>query len=369
MLLKKIIKRYLFGLVGLTLFFVVTSMVLSYDLLSMFSTIFFDGGKVVNDGTQYIVGRFKIVSFLRFFTLVIFCAYTLIFIDIAYLYCLNEKKEKAKLIIELQNRVKEILNERSVAPFEEYLELDNILSSFVLEKKRYKEKYEENVTKLNLSMAFLSHDLRTPLTSILGYTELVLNNDNLGRENEKKYIKIIQDKANDLEKLSDQFFAYTKGQLQTEKITKIKLDLYKLLVQIKETFYPYLREKSLSILLDVPEKTIILADPNAIARCFGNILKNAVLYSEKNGEIIVKYKQHNNFDVICFENKTMEVKNFDVSNMFQPFYRGDYSRNHDSKGAGLGLNIAKTIIEAHQGKIDGSTNESTVSIKIYLPKL
>lgn len=368
MSLKKIIKRYLFGLLGLTLFFIVTSMILSSDLLSMFNTVFFDDGKVVKDGVHYIVGHFKIASFFRFFTLVIFCAYTLIFIDIAYLYYLNERKEKAKLIIELQHRVKDILNENTVSSSEEYLELDNLLSSFVLEKKRYKEKYEENVTKLNLSMAFLSHDLRTPLTSILGYTELILDNDNLGRDNEKKYIKIIQDKANDLEKLSDQFFAYTKGQLLAEKITKIKLDLYKLLIQVKETFYPYLREKSLTILLDVPEKTMIFADPNAIARCFGNILKNAVLYSETNGEIIVRYKQNTDCDVIYFENTILESNNFDVSNMFQPFYRGDYSRNHDLKGSGLGLNIAKTIIEAHNGEITGSINGSIVSIKIDLPK-
>ncbi|MDD7305146.1 MAG: HAMP domain-containing sensor histidine kinase [Peptoniphilaceae bacterium] len=336
--------------------------------MSIFNNVFFDNGKVVIDGVHYIIGNFKVVSFLRFFILLIFCVYTLIFVDIAYSYYSNEKKEKAKLIIDIQHRVKDIFNGKSVSPFEEYLELDNLLYSFVLEMKKYEEKYEQNMTKLNLSMAFLAHDMRTPLTSILGYTDLVLNNDNIGRNNEKKYIKIIQDKANDLEKLTDQFFAYTKGQLQLEKITKIKLDLYKLLVQLKETFYPYLSEKSLDILLYVPDKTTIMADPDAIARCFGNILKNAVLYSENNGEIIVRYENNNNCDVISFENNILKASEFDVLNMFQPFYRGDYSRNHEVKGSGLGLNIAKTIIEAHQGQVVGSINGNIVSIKTYLPK-
>lgn len=305
---------------------------------------------------------------MRFFAFMLFCAYTLIYVDIAYAYYSNEKKEKAKLIIDIQNRLKDILNEKSVSPSEEYLELDNLLSSFVLDKKRYEKKYEQNMTKLNLSMAFLAHDMRTPLTSILGYTDLVLNNENLEKNNERKYIKIIQDKANDLDKLTDQFFAYTKEQLQIEKISKIKLDLYKLLVQLKETFYPYLSEKSLEIVLYVPEKTTIMADPDAIARSFGNILKNAVLYSKKNGKIIVRYEDKNDCDVISFENNILEANNFDVSNMFQPFYRGNYSRNHDAKGAGLGLSIAKTIIEAHKGEVVGNINGNIISIKIYLPK-
>lgn len=368
MSLKKIIKRYIFGLLGLAFFITVTFQILSSEVLSIFNNVFFDDGKVVINGVHYIVGNFKVVSFFKFFISLIFCAYTLIFIDITYSYYLSEKKEKAKLIIDIQNRLKDIMNGKSVYSSEEYLEIDNLLYSFVLEKKRYKEKYEQNMTRLNLSMAFLAHDMRTPLTSILGYTDLVLNNDNLGRNNEKKYIKIIQDKANDLDKLTDQFFAYTKGQLQTEKITKIELDLYQLLVQLKETFYPYLSEKSLEILLYVPEKTTIMADPDAIARCFGNILKNAVLYSEKNSKIIVRYENNNDFDIITFENNILKANNFDASNMFQTFYRGDYSRNHDVKGAGLGLNIAKTIIEAHKGEVEASIDEKIVSINIYLPK-
>lgn len=368
MSLKKIIKRYLFGLLGLAFFVTVTILILSSEVLSIFNNVFFDDGNVVTNGVHYIVGNFKVVSFFKFFILLIFCVYTLIFVDIAYSYYSSEKKEKAKLIIDIQHRVKDILNEKSVSSSEEYLELDNLLSSFVLDKKKYEKKYEQNMTKLNLSMAFLAHDMRTPLTSILGYTDLVLNNDNLGKNNEKKYIKIIQDKANDLDKLTDQFFAYTKGQLQTEKIIKVNLDLYKLLVQLKETFYPYLSEKDLEIVLVVPEKTTIMADPDAIARCFGNILKNAVLYSQKNGKIIVRYENKSDFHVITFENNILETNNFDVSNIFQPFYRGDYSRNYEVKGSGLGLNIAKTIIEGHKGEVEANMEGDKVSIKIYLPK-
>ena len=367
MLLKKIIKRYLFGLLGLSIFCIVIGMILFTDLLSIINGAFFDDGKVVTGEMHYIVGNFKVISFLKFLIILIFCAYTLIFIDIAYLYHSYEKKQKANIIIEIQNRIKDILNEKSIFSSEDYLQIDNIISKVILDKKRYEEIYEQNMNKLNLSMAFLAHDLRTPLTSILGYTELVLNND-LGGDNQKKYIKIIQDKAYDLEKLTDQFFVYTKGQLETEKITKIKVDLYKLIIQIKETFYPYLSEKSLLISMDVPEKTIIWADPNAIARCFGNILKNAVIYSENNKEIKIKYEEDCNFNIISFENNIIEAKNFDVSNMFQPFYRGDYSRNHNLKGAGLGLNIAKTIVEAHKGDIVGSIDKNMVCIKIYLPK-
>lgn len=367
--LKTIIKRYIILSVSLLFFMLILGQIIKpEEFMKFFSHVFFKNGGVVSGKNHIISGEFKAVSFIKFFVIVILLLFNLIFFDIVYSFFRDAKKEKKKNIIELQSRVKKILNNDHVEECDEYLEIDNLIRASLTEKQSYKEEFEKSMTQLNLSMAFLAHDLRTPLTSILGYTELLHDNKNLNKETQDKYIDIIRGKSFVLEELIDQFFIYTKTQLQTKKVVKSEFNLYEFMIQVKETFYPYTIEKNVDIKMEIPEEKTILGDPNEIARCFNNILKNAILNTDNGKEIYIKYEETADFDLIIFENLIKENEHIDVENIFQLFYRGDYSRSRDVKGSGLGLNIAKTIVENHQGKIEAALNGNLINIIVKLPK-
>lgn len=112
---------------------------------------------------------------------------------------------------------------------------------------------------------------------------------------------------------------------------------------------------------------MIVGDPNQLARCFNNVLKNAVLYSPEKSEIKICYYKNEGKHNITIENKFMESNGIDIENVFEPFYRGNYSRSKAEKGAGLGLSIAKTIIQRHNGTINVMCKNGLIIVEVNLP--
>ncbi|WP_160688076.1 HAMP domain-containing sensor histidine kinase [Clostridium sp. C2-6-12] len=218
------------------------------------------------------------------------------------------------------------------------------------ELKQLKEREKEAEKNKDRLIVSVSHDLRTPLTSIIGYIKLIKENSKLDNDI-KRYIDIIDNKAERLENLINDLFEYTKLRACDVKIEKINISLNEFMRQVVEGMMPICNQNNLNIVLEAPEKEVkVNVDPNKMLRVFENIISNAIKYSNKDSTI--KINISNSKDVlITIENEGTTIKYEELNKIFEMFYRTDKSRNNKTGGAGIGLSIAKSIVELHKGKI------------------
>lgn len=215
---------------------------------------------------------------------------------------------------------------------------------------------------------YLAHDIRTPLTSVIGYLSLLEEAPDMPLEQKAKYVHITLDKAYRLEKMINEFFEITRYNLQQIKIEKEKIDLYYMLVQLTDELTPILSEKGNSVTLKADENLTVYGDPGTLARVFNNILKNAAAYSYPNTDIIISAVEQENEVVISFHNQGHTIPQNKLSAIFEKFYRMDESRTSNTGGAGLGLVIAKEIISLHGGSIIAESENNTIVFKVTLPQ-
>lgn len=214
---------------------------------------------------------------------------------------------------------------------------------------------------------YLAHDIRTPLTSVIGYLSLLEENPDMTTEEKVKNVHIALDKAYRLEKMVNEFFEITRYHSKQIKLKKQPVDLYYMLVQLRDEFLPSFSLRNNAILLELDENIIIYADPEKIARVFGNILKNAAAYSYPNTEITISAIQKEQNTIISFQNKSKAIPAENLSSLFDKFYRLDEARISDTGGTGLGLAIAKEIILLHGGEIEAHSEQETVTFTVKLP--
>jgi len=218
----------------------------------------------------------------------------------------------------------------------------------------------------NEMVMYLAHDIKTPLTSVMGYLSLLDEAPDMPPEQKAKYVNITLDKAYRLEKLVDEFFEITRYNFQTDTLQKEDIDLYYMLTQIIDEFFPLLSEKGQRAVLDAPEYLTVYGDSDKLARVFNNVLKNAAAYSPENSVIDIEAKISDGTVSVTFRNPG-NIPNDKLSSIFEKFYRLDSSRSTISGGAGLGLAIAREIIVSHGGRIYAeSANEYTTFI-VELP--
>jgi Signal transduction histidine kinase len=229
--------------------------------------------------------------------------------------------------------------------------LGNNINYMTEELKLLKEREKEVEKNKDRLIVSVSHDLRTPLTSIIGYIKLIKENSKLDNDI-KSYIDIIDNKAESLENLINDLFEYTKLIACDVKIEKINISLNEFMRQVIEGMMPVCNEKNLTILFEVPgEEFNVNVDPNKMLRVFENILTNSIRYSNKNSKIYVKVSKYENGAMVSIENEGKAIKNEELNKIFEMFYRTDESRNKKTGGAGIGLSIAKSIVDLHGGRI------------------
>lgn len=225
---------------------------------------------------------------------------------------------------------------------------------------------EENEKKNDL-ITYLAHDLKTPLTSVIGYLSLLDEVKDMPDAQREKYVHIAAQKAERLEKLINEFFDITRYNLTHIVLEKETIDLYYMLNQMIDEFYPIFKAHGNTVKLDGDENLMIYADPEKLARVFNNILKNAVAYSYEGTEIRISAGQKDGRMEIDFANHGRTIPEHKLISIFEKFYRLDDARMTNSGGAGLGLAIAREIIRLHGGMITAqSKNEETI-FKIWLP--
>lgn len=216
-------------------------------------------------------------------------------------------------------------------------------------------------------VAFLAHDLRTPLTSVLGYLNLLRDDPGLTEEQRAKYTAIALDKANRLGELIGEFFDITKMDFAALGERRETIQLSLLLEQLSDEFYPAFAEKNLTCRCDIAQRLTVRGDADKLARVFDNVLRNAVSYSAPGGEVEIQAAEREGWAEIAIRNQGLEIPEQELTNIFQKFYRLDQARSTRTGGAGLGLAIAREIVERHGGTIRAESDGRRTSFVIRLP--
>lgn len=231
-----------------------------------------------------------------------------------------------------------------------------------------KEQAQESEQRKNDLVVYLAHDIKTPLTSVIGYLTLLNEAYDMPVEQRKKYTDIALDKSLKLEDLINEFFEITRFNLQNIELKKEEVNLSLMLKQLSDEFYPSFSAKSITCNVFSDEDIYITCDANKLARVFNNILKNALTYSYDNSEIKIIEKNFGNYVEITFQNKGKKIPDHQLNTIFEKFYRLDSARSTNTGGSGLGLAIAKEIVELHGGKILANSNNDFTNFIIKLPK-
>lgn len=217
-------------------------------------------------------------------------------------------------------------------------------------------------------VAFLAHDLKTPLTSVVGYLTLLRDKPGLYPSEREKYTAVALEKALRLEELLGEFFDISRMELHQDADQRETVQLTLLLEQMADEFYPLLDAKKLTLETDIAPGLSTVGDADKLARVFDNVLRNAVSYSQEGGTIRLSAAQAGAQVHISIANRGLEIPEKELSNIFERFYRLDAARSSRTGGAGLGLAIAKEIIEDHGGSIGAESTSQHTVFHIDLPQ-
>ena len=280
--------------------------------------------KLIGDNKTF----FMVVGFLLLFALFFYVALS----------------KMTKYLDQVGEGIENILSE-STEPIHLITELKPIeirLNEIKATLKRQELESVEGEKRKNDLVLFLAHDLKTPLTSIVAYLSMLDGYPKMPEEERKKYIHIAL-------------------------LESVKINLTMMLEQIADELYGVLQEKKLTCDVDVEENLEVYGDPDKLARVFDNILRNAIAYCYENTKIEIQARMKNNKIEITFTNSGDRIPGDMLQTIFEKFYRVDNSRSTGTGGAGLGLAIAKEIVELHDGQIMAKSDDLHTQFIVTLP--
>lgn len=219
----------------------------------------------------------------------------------------------------------------------------------------------------NELVAYLAHDIRTPLTSVLGYLDLLRETTDLPRETLRKYANIAYSKAERLESLINEFFEITRYNLSAIPIERETVGVRLFCQQVAEAFFPEAAARNIRITVDAAGAGQLFIDPDKLARALGNVLRNAVAYADANSVIAIAARQDARTTTITVANRGREISDAHLETIFEKFYREDRARSSKKGGAGLGLAIAREIVVAHHGDIEAASERGVTVFTLRIP--
>lgn len=246
-------------------------------------------------------------------------------------------------------------------------EVENRMNQIKLSVLSSEKSVAQAEEKKNELVMYLAHDIRTPLTTVIGYLNLLDEAPDMSSEQRKKYIKIALNKSERLDVLINELFDLTRYNSKAVALHKTDVDLSCLLSQIADEFYPTLSANKNIVNITAEDGLIITADTEMLARVFGNLLKNAASYSDAGSEILISAKKENDFAAVTFQNTGDMIPQEKLQAMFDKFSRLDQARTSETGGTGLGLPIAKEIVELHGGTISAQSKDRTIAFLVRLP--
>lgn len=275
----------------------------------------------------------------------------------------------ARWMEQLRRSIRQVAShpERPLDLPKELLPLRDDLDALRRQVEGQAEAVKENEQRRQDLIAFLAHDLKTPLTSVVGYLTLLKDDPGLTHEQRAKFTGIALDKARRLEELLGEFFDISRMDLDSGPEEHSPIQLSMLLEQLADEFYPLFAEKELQCAVEIEHHLMVLGDPDKLARVFDNVLRNAVSYSIPGGQVYIQAQKADGQAQVTIRNEGLEIPEGELANIFRKFYRLDAARSSRTGGAGLGLAIAKEIVERHGGGIRAESNGRLTSFVITLP--
>lgn len=261
----------------------------------------------------------------------------------------------------LSDREEQIRLSQEMQPFEIKL---NTVQNILIQREHAARAAEQRKNEL---VMYLAHDIRTPLTSIIGYLRLLEQIPDLPDEEKEKYVHISLEKTYRLEKMINEFFEITCYNTQQITIASKAIDLYYLLAQVIDEHLPLFTEHGNYITFHAAESLEVCGDPERLARVFNNLLKNAVAYSSKGTEITVNAEETPEYIVVTVSNHGKTIPDDKLETLFEKFYRLDESRTSNTGGTGVGLAIAKEIVLLHGGTISADSKNGLTTFTVKLP--
>jgi len=244
----------------------------------------------------------------------------------------------------------------------EILNLTSLINLMCEEHKVKENILKEKDKRLKIAMAGISHDIRTPLTSLRGFFELLETETDT--EKKKKYSKIIDGKLIELTELLEELFTYTKLQNEDYVLELGRYDFTKIVLGTLFSFYGTFKEKNIETELDIyEEQVIVTCNDVAVKRMLSNILKNAMLHGS--GKIEIIYKTENGRVEFLCKNSVENPWEIDISQVFDRFYKADMARSKGSTG--LGLSVAKELAGRMGGDISACIKDGMFIIKLVIP--
>ena len=368
----KLILIIVIGYLGCQLVYVLFDIVLNGLFMDWFEGHFLTTSLMIDPYTQenvYVrnldIGGFKI--FLFWVMVFLACVW------LAALYLVSHykavKRQKAAMT-EIGNGIQKYMSKdvdiSEVFPGK-YPEVSAQMAEIKSRIQRNEQALKDEAQRKNDLITYLAHDLKTPLTSIIGYLSLLDEAPDMPAEQKAKYVHITLDKALRLEKLINEFFEITRYNLQQIILEKETIDLYYMLVQMTDEFYPLLAANGNRIELHADEPLSLYGDSEKLARVFNNILKNAIAYSYPGTYIQVTAEKKEDKVLIAVSNHGKTIPAHKLEMIFEKFFRLDEARRTNTGGAGLGLAIAKDIVELHGGTITAESDNEVTTFRVTLP--
>lgn len=240
------------------------------------------------------------------------------------------------------------------------------LNTLKMTLRRRNKMAQDSEQRKNDLVVYLAHDLKTPLTSVIAYLSMLEEKPDMAEEERAKYVHISLGKAVRLGELIDEFFEITRYNLQDIHLEKETINISMMLEQIADEFYAVFAEHGLTGSVDAAEDLMTEGDPDKLARVFDNLLRNAVAYSYRGTAIGIQAYSEGQNVVIVFSNQGEIIPKQKLQSIFEKFYRMDSARSSHTGGAGLGLSVAKEIVELHGGTIEAFSDAQSTRFVVRL---
>lgn len=289
---------------------------------------------------------------------------TVLFLIFLVLYILHKKQ-----IFTLSKKL-EFLQQRSTRivltadfPSDDITVLVNSINKLLESYQQYIGEVEKKESSIKETITNISHDLRTPLTAIRGYTQMLLHSDGMSLE-EKEAVEIINERVDALNLLLDQLFEFARLEAGEFELSYDKVNLNALLRTVIASFYRTFEERGITPQLKIAEGTFpFYGDEKAIVRVFTNIIYNALMHGE--GDYVISSIEKEGKYVFVFENSTNDIVSTDIDKIFERFYTTDKSRS--KKGTGLGLAISQKLMTQMGGTIEARLDGKIFMIETDFP--
>lgn len=251
---------------------------------------------------------------------------------------------------------------------ERFERLMRVLEQEPADRERAWRAARDEMSRKDDLVAYLAHDLKTPLTSVIGYADMLVEDPDMARERRVRYATAIRSKGLRLEGLINEFFEIARYNLQHIELAVGQVDLGLLAEQMREEMYPAASQHGNDLVFDVPRGTFVEGDAGKLARAIDNVLRNAVAYSYEGTPIRVTCSADSSTVVLSVENEGPTIPPRKLSSIFDRFYRVDSERSSEKGGSGLGLAIAREIVERHGGTIGASSEGERTVFSLCLPR-